>query len=389
MSEEREMAVSRRSLFRRFGASAIVGAAAQSLTGLSLAAVPHMLPDASELPLPILLDQNENAYGPSEKVLTVLRDSAALSNRYPRAEYDSLVAKIAALHSVKPEQVVLGCGSSEILRLAAAAFLGPGKKLVQAAPTYSALGKFARTVGAEVVDVPVNRRFEHDLNAMLASAGDNTGLVYICNPNNPTGTLTPRKDLELFIRKLPAKTVVLIDEAYHHFVSPHENYMSFLDKPIDDPRVLVSRTFSKVHGLAGMRVGYAIAAPDVARRFSAAGQLHYGVGILSAKAAAAALDDSEYVRFSAKRNADDRQEFMNRVNGGMLRALDSHTNFVMLDPLRPPNEVIEHLKKHSILIAPPIPVLDKYIRVSLGTPEEMDEFWRVWDMMPATGKMAM
>jgi histidinol-phosphate aminotransferase len=138
-----------------------------------------------------------------------------------------------------------------------------------------------------------------------------------------------------------------------------------------------------------MRVGYAIAAPDIARRFSAAGQLHYGVGVLSAKAAVAALEDSEYVRLSAKRNADDRQEFMNRINGGMLRALDSHTNFVMFDPMRPPDQVIEHLKKNNILIGAPIPVLDKYIRVSLGTPPEMDEFWRVWDLMPPTGKMAM
>jgi histidinol-phosphate aminotransferase len=97
---------------------------------------------------------------------------------------------------------------------------------VQAAPTYPTLGKFAHTVGAEVVDVPVNKRFEHDLNAMLARASNNAGLVYICNPNNPTGTLTPRKDIELFIRKLPAKTAVLIDEAYHQFVNPHENYIS-------------------------------------------------------------------------------------------------------------------------------------------------------------------
>jgi len=151
---------------------------------------------------------------------------------------------------------------------------------------------------------------------------------------------------------------------------------------------MVTRTFSKIYGLAGMRVGYAVAAPDVARRLSA-GQLHFGVGSVAAKAAAAALDDSPYVRLSAKRNADDRQEFMNRVNGGMLRAIDSHTNFVMMDPLRPPDEVIEHLKKNNIRIGPPIPAMDKYIRVSLGTPAEMDEFWRVWDLMPATGKMAM
>jgi histidinol-phosphate aminotransferase len=382
------MAISRRSLLRRFGATTLAGVALPSLDGLSLAGVPHTQPDASQSLEPLLLDHNENAYGPSEKVLAVLRDAASSSNRYPRTECDSLVAKIAAVHNVKSEQVVLGCGSSELLRLAATAFLRPGKTLVQASPTYPALANFARSLGAEVVDVPLNKVHEHDLAAMQARIGDTTGLVYICNPNNPTGTLTPRKGIEALIRKLSAQTMVLIDEAYHHFVDPHPNYASFLDHPIDDPRVMVARTFSKIYGLAGMRVGYVVAAPDIARRFST-GQLHFGVGSVSAKAAAAALDDSQYVRLSAKRNADDRQEFMNRVNGGMLRAVDSHTNFVMLDPLRPPDQVIEHLKKNNILIGPPIPAMDKYIRVSLGTPAEMDEFWRVWDLMPATGKMAM
>jgi histidinol-phosphate aminotransferase len=382
------MAISRRNLLRRFGATTLAGVVAPSLGGLSLARAPRTQPDASQSPEPLLLDHNENAYGPSEKVLAVLRDAASLSNRYPRTECDALIAKIATLHSVKPEQVLLGCGSTELLRLAATAFLRPGKTLVQASPTYPAIGKLARTLGAGVVDVPLNRVREHDLAAMQARAGATTGLVYICNPNNPTGTLTPREGIEALIRKLPAKAMVLIDEAYHHFVDAHPNYLSFLDHPVDDPRVMVTRTFSKIYGLAGMRVGYVVTAPDVARRLSA-GQLHFGVGSVAAKAAAAALDDLEYVRLSAKRNADDRQEFMNRINGDMLRALDSHTNFVMMDPLRPPDQVIAHLKKNNILIGPPIPAMDTYIRVSLGTPAEMDEFWRVWDLMPATGKMAM
>ena len=381
------MAISRRSLLGRFAASTVAGAALQSLGPLSLAENPHPQ-GASPRPSPILLDQNENAYGPSAKVLAVLRDAAPVSNRYPRTEYDSLVAKIAALHAVKSEQVVLGCGSSEILRLAVAMFLGPGKTLVQAWPTYPALGKFARSAGVDVVDVPIKKTYDHDLDAMLARAGHSAGLVYICNPNNPTGTLTSRKDIEAFIRKLPGKTMVLIDEAYHHYVRPNASYASFLDQPLDDPRVMVVRTFSKIYGLAGLRVGYMVADPDMARKVSA-NRLPLGVSVVSAKAATAALDDSEYVRLTAKRNEDDRQEFMNRLNGGMLRALDSQTNFVMVDPMRPADQVIEHLKKNNILIGPLIPTMDRYIRVSLGTPAEMQEFWRVWDLMPATGKMAM
>jgi histidinol-phosphate aminotransferase len=382
------MPISRRSLLQRFGASAVASAAVQSLGGLALAEAAQPLPAASQPPGPILLYRNENPYGPSEKVLAVLRDASSLSHRYPRTEYEALLAKIAALHRVQPEQVALGCGSSEILQLAVAEFLAPGMKLVQASPTFPALGKFARSAGVEVVDVPLNKMYEHDLDAMLARVGDSTGLVYIVNPNNPTGSLTPRKDIEAFIHKLPAKTMVLVDEAYHHFVSPNVTYASFLDQHFDDPRVMVARTFSKIYGLAGMRVGYVVAAPDIARRFSA-DRLQFAVSVVAAKAAAAAVDDSEYVRLGVKRNADDRQEFMNQVNARMLRALDSHANFVLVNPMHPPDEVIEHLKKNNILIGPRIPAMDKYIRVSLGTPADMQEFWRVWDLMPATGKMAM
>src|SRR5258708_3851540 len=132
---------------------------------------------------------------------------------------------------------------------------------------------------------------------------------------------------------------------------------------------MVARTFSKIHGLAGMRIGYVVAPADIARRLST-DRLRLGVSIVSAKAAAAALDDSEYVRMAAKRNANDRQEFMNQVNARMLRALDSHTNFVMLNPLRPADEVFDHLKRNNILVAPPVPAMNKYIRVSLGTPQE-------------------
>jgi histidinol-phosphate aminotransferase len=380
--------VSRRNLLRRLGASIVAGAALPSLDRAALAEAPEIATNASKPSGPILLYHNENAYGPSKKALAQLRDASSLSNRYPRTEYDSLLAKIASHHAVKLEQIVLGCGSSEILRLAAAAFLAPGKKLVQASPTYQVLGKFAQSAGVEVVDVPINKMYEHDLDKMLERAGDLAGLVFICNPNNPTGTLTPRKAIEDFVRRLPASTMVLIDEAYHQFVSPNANYASFLDRPFDDPRVIVCRTFSKVYGLAGMRVGYAVAAPDVARRLSV-GRLTFGVSVVAAKAAEAALDDQDYVRLAVRRNTDDRQEFMNQVNARMLRALDSHTNFVLMSPMRPVDMVLDHLKKHNVLVAPPIPAMDKYIRVSLGTAAEMEEFWRIWDFLPHTDNMAM
>jgi histidinol-phosphate aminotransferase len=381
------MPVSRRKLLRQIGVGAFVGATAPALRGFGRVASGEG-PRVATAADPVLLYRNENPYGPSEKVLAALRESVASSNRYPRTEYDTLTAKLAAMHKVKPEQIVLACGSGEILAQAALAYLKPGKKLVQAVPTFPSLGKLAQAAGVEVASVPLNKRYEHDLEAMLEAARTSMGLVYIVNPNNPTGTITPRKDIEAFIAKLPADVTVLIDEAYHHFVTPNAAYESFLDRHYDDPRLIVSRTFSKIYGLAGMRIGYAVASPEMAKRLPA-GFPNWSVSVVSARAASAALDDAEYVRLGIKRNTDDRQEFLNQVNERMLRAIDSQTNFVMVNPMRSPDEVIEHLKKNHILIGPKYPVLDKYIRVSLGTPEEMQAFWRAWDLMLPTGKMAM
>src|SRR5260370_17029291 len=176
-----------------------------------------------------------------------MREALSGSNRYPRAEYDSLVNQIAAIHQVRAEQVVLGCGSYEILCVGAAAFLGPGKRVVQASPTYPVLGEFAQSMGANVINVPLNKTYEHDLDAMLARSDSSTGLVYICNPNNPTGTLTGRKDIEIFVRKLPERTAILIDEAYHHYVTGSSDYPSFLYHPFTLNPPLVPPPFSTIH----------------------------------------------------------------------------------------------------------------------------------------------
>jgi histidinol-phosphate aminotransferase len=392
------MPLSRRNLLRNIGAGAIVGAAAPALRGFPLAPATEAALWGNSAPAqparaagsvlvePILLYRNENPYGPSEKVLAVLRESAAAGNRYPRTEYDTLLDKLAALHQVKREQIVLGCGSGEILCMAAMTFLKPGKKLVEAAPTFPALGKLAQTAGIEVADVQLNTRYEHDLPAMLDRVSPSTGLVYIVNPNNPTATLTPRKDVEAFIAKLPAGVTVLIDEAYHHFVSPGADYQSFLDRPIGDPRVIVARTFSKIFGLAGMRIGYAVATPEVAKRL-AAGFPGWSVSVVSARAASAALDDVDYVRLGIQRNAADRQEFLTQANARSLQPIESQTNFVMMNPQRPPDDVIKFLKERNILIGPKYPALDKYVRISLGLPGEMKIFWDAWDQMPPAAKM--
>src|SRR5215472_10209789 len=206
--------LSRRAFFKTAGVGAAVAASASFPTPLLSWPEPSR---AQEPGGPILLNGNENAYGPFPSVLAMPNPFLNL-NRYPDHHSDMVSEKLAALNKVDLSRVLTGCGSTEILRMAANAFTGPGRKLIMAAPTFEAIDHYCNVVHANVIKVPLASNFAHDLGAMLRAAGPDTGLVYICNPNNPTGNLTPRADLENFIVKLPKSTYVLMDEAYHDFV---------------------------------------------------------------------------------------------------------------------------------------------------------------------------
>jgi histidinol-phosphate aminotransferase len=329
----------------------------------------------------IRLNSNENAYGPSAKVTEAVKAAIGSSNRYPRMEYNTLSQRIARMHDVKPEQILLGCGSTEILRVAAFALLGKGSHLIQASPTFEAIAHYALAAGSEVTSVPLTSTFSHDLDGMLALADASTTLVYICNPNNPTASLTSRKDLDNFINKIPASTFVLIDEAYHHYAALSGTYKSFIDLPMENERVIITRTFSNVYALAGLRLGYAIGSPQTIKRMRDFAT-EDNINALVTYAAAVALEDQDGLADSVRRNADDRQEFFNQAMARALKPIDSHANFVMMNTLHPAEEVINHFRTNNILIGRPFPLMNTYIRVSLGLPQEMRAFWQTWDRLP-------
>ncbi|MGH9492741.1 MAG: pyridoxal phosphate-dependent aminotransferase [Terriglobales bacterium] len=372
------MSLSRRSFLRNVGVGAAAAGAVSALPlseSLLFAAEPPRAPRPGG---PILLNSNENAYGAFSSVHAAMQQGLSVCNRYP--DDDHFCERVAALHKVKPEQVLAGCGSTEVLKIAASAFTGPGKKLVMASPTFEALGAYARAGGAEVERVPLAPSFAHDLDAMLAAAGSDAGLVYICNPNNPTASLTPRSDLETFLKKLPAGVVVLMDEAYHHFVDSPE-YTSFLDRPVDDERMLVARTFSKVYGLAGARLGYSVTSRKLTeamrphRLFDSGNQM-------ALHGALAALEDSTAMHAAVQRNAADREEFQRQARARKVTTVPSQANFLMVKTGRPVREVIAHFRQQNILVGRPFPPMETYLRVSLGRPAEMQAFWKAWDQMP-------
>ena len=375
------MPITRRNFVRNVAIGSALGSALPMVADLTLS---DLIPNsrASEPGGPIILSRNENAYGPSQKVVASMQRALGYANRYPDDLAALLHERIATSHSIKPEQLVLGCGSGEILSICATAFLGPGKKLITALPTFEAIGKCARTMGAQVAEVPLTKNYSHDLEAMSAQANASTGLVYICNPNNPTGSLTPPKELEAFIRKLPSSTTVLIDEAYHHFVPRTADYTSFIDRPIGDDRVIVARTFSKVYGLAGIRVGYAVGAPERIKLL-ASRRLPEGLNAVGACCGLVAYDDLDYVQFSEKRNADDREEFLRQAKIRNIEVIPSYTNFAMLQTNRQATDVIAYFRKNNVEIARLFPSMNTFVRVSFGKPNEMKEFWRVWGLLPA------
>jgi histidinol-phosphate aminotransferase len=374
--QRKTMTISRRNLLAQIGGIAAAAAfpVSSEISGKPLAASREVAKTGS-----IHLDRNENAYGPSQEACAAICESAASLNLYP-TQADDLRGTIAAHHKVQPEQVVLGCGSREVLRMAAGAFLGPKDRLILASPSFDRIMLDAKTNGAEVIEIPLRKNYSHDLAAMLERTEGGAGIVYICNPNNPTGTLTERQEIERFLERLPGSFRAVIDEAYHQYAGSSVAYASFLDKPSGNKQTIVTRTFSKVHGLAGVRVGYGISDAETARKLRAGG-LEFAAsrpGILAAKAA---LGATQHIELCVKKNTDDRQEFFNQVNARMLRALDSHTNFVCLNVMRTAGQVVEHYRNNGIVLSPPIPAMPTYLRVALGTAQEMHEFWRVWDLL--------
>ena len=338
---------------------------------------------------PIHLDLNENAYGASKNATVALQRTAHEANRYP--DLPPLREKLAARHGerqadggpgVTAEQILVGCGSSDVLRMAAEELLGPRKMVIQGEPTCGVLAGFAEKAGARIRKVPLRKDHAHDLQGMMKVARERraSGIIYLCNPNSPTGTLTPRTELQEFVEQVPQSFYVVVDEAYHEYAGGSGAYVSFVEKPANHPRVLVSRTFSAAHGLAGARVGYGVAGPELIRKLERR-SLPFAVSRGGAAAAVAALEDRAHIEECVRRNADDRQEFMNQVNARMLRALDSHTNFVCLNVMRPATEILKHYRTHNFALAPTIATMPTYLRISLGTPAEMAEFWRVWDLL--------
>ncbi|HLX08711.1 MAG TPA: histidinol-phosphate transaminase [Thermoanaerobaculia bacterium] len=319
----------------------------------------------------VRLSSNENPYGPSAAAFDAMREAFGLAWRYPDEHLDALAEDLARLHGVERGQVLLGAGSSEILQLAALAFTAPGRPVVVAEPTFESLPRHARHHGAEALAVPLTADYRHDLPKMLAAAPD-PGLLYVCNPNNPTASITPKAELRSLLARVPERTVVLVDEAYHHFVEDRD-YESVLPLVAAHPNLLVTRTFSKIYGMAGMRCGYGVAQPALISRLSEH-QARDSVNVLGLAAARASLRDAEQVSRGRRLNREVKTALYGELDRLGLAYIRSEANFLMIDVRRPVPPVIQALRGRNVEVGREFPALPHHLRVTIGTTEQMQAF---------------
>jgi len=343
--------------------------------GAAVVAFPSVLARATP-GAPILLNSNENPYGPSPAAMRAIRDSLGEVFRYPDDAEAELASTIAKLHGVTTSEVVLGDGSSEILRIAANAFPG---KLVTANPTFEALWAHAR--GSEIVKVPLDATYAHDLPKMLEAARD-ASLVYICNPNNPTATFTPKAAVRAFLDAVPPATAVLVDEAYYHYVESPD-YESVAPLIATKPNLIVARTFSKIYAMAGLRCGYALAQRATIEKLAAQQQWN-SMNLLAVVAANASLGDSAHVVASRKHNHDTRAFVTSELASRGYRTLPSEANFIMIEMREDVKPLIAQFREQGVRVGRLFPPMPQHLRVTIGTMDEMKRFVDVFKGAAAT-----
>src|SRR5438034_2403177 len=319
----------------------------------------------------VRLSENENPYGPPPKAFQAITDSFGLACRYPDEHNNVLIDKLAKLNSVTHDQVLLGDGSGEILKLCAETFTGPQNgKLVAADPTFEAILNNASANGAEVVKVPLTSSFAHDLPKMLAAAKG--GLIYVCNPNNPTASITPRNELHDFIAKAPRDTMILVDEAYFHYADSPD-YESMIPLVRDHPNLIVARTFSKIYGMAGLRCGYCVAQRETIKQLRAH-QMWDSVNIMALAAAIANLDDSNQVPSGQRLTSEAKAFTIGELDKMGYKTIPSQANFIMFDCQRPVVPLIQALKQRNVQVGRLFPALPNYMRLTIGKKSEMETF---------------
>jgi histidinol-phosphate aminotransferase len=327
-----------------------------------LSALPNLPPDA------VRINANENPMGPCPEAADAIHKIVSQGGRYLYGETSTFVATLGELEGLSREHVMPFAGSSDPLHRAVLAFTGPSKSYVVANPGYEAGERAARFVGAKVLNVPLRKDYAHDVHAM-AQADPDAGLIYVCNPNNPTGSITPKEDIEYLVAHKPKGAIVLLDEAYIHL---SQNAQPASDLVASDKDVIILRTFSKLYGMAGLRAGAAFGRPDLLAKLR-----NYGAGALPVTGmvgAIASLKVKGLVEERRRQIAAIREETAEWLDKRGYAVLPSEANMLMVDVHRPGRQVFQALLKEKVVIGRSWPSMPNHVRITIGTRDEMLKF---------------
>lgn len=319
------------------------------------------------------LAANENPYGPPDSVMNAMNTAMKYSNRYGYPD-GNLVAEIANHHGLGPDNVMLGAGSGEILSVVALALLEGNKKVVGVDPTFMTVYQFATGVKSESIRVPLLPDYRQDIPRMIEATRQNwkdVGLVYLCNPNNPTGRIISDAEIKTLLDGIPENIPVLIDEAYHHFVNDPA-YATSVPYIKQGRPVIIARTFSKIAALAGMRLGYALGSPAMLARLRP--HSIASINAIVKWGGVAALKDTASQARVKQVTVELREKTAKELTQQGYSVIPSEANFVMIDIKRPVQPVIDAFKTKGVLVGRPFPPMVQHLRVSIGTPEEMQRF---------------
>lgn len=346
-----------------------LGIAGVGIGGLDAVAAPGFDVPADDKP--IRLVSNENPYGPSPLAKKAMADHISLSNRYNRQLTDTLRTALAQKHNVTPENILTAAGSTEILDIAARIAVFKKGSTVSPSPSFDHWTLISEKFGIERIAIPLTADKKIDLPAMLNAIRSDTGIVYICNPNNPTGTLLQRKELVDFVREASRKALVLLDEAYLDFTE-EESLCKLVQ---ENKNLVIAKTFSKIYGLAGARAGYAIAHPETIELFAGMQPWPNGsISVVATAAAIASLQDEQFVKSVYSRIQHSRNYTIEQMERIGIHCIPSYTNFIYFSLERYTKDFFEQLKKHNIMGTGIWEEKGKWSRITIGTQTEMEKF---------------
>jgi histidinol-phosphate aminotransferase len=350
----------------------LTGIAGSAALVQPLSATPTTIHEINVKPPSIArLSSNENPFGPSERVRKAVIEGFDEACRYPFGAVAKLSKKIAAKEGVSPEHIIITGGSMEGLKATGLTYGMDSGEIISPFPTFLSLVNYAKQFGAFVNRVPLNNDLEHDLDEMERRVTNRTSLVFVCNPNNPTGTIISKEKIGSFCDSLSKRCIVFSDEAYYDFIT-EPDYPSMVSLVKKGGNVVVSRTFSKVYGLAGFRIGYLIARPDIAARIKP--NVMANTNMLAIYAATAAMEDPEFYDFSLQKNLEAKTYIYDLLDELGLRYVKSHANFVFFHTGRPIAYLVKEMKKHDVHIGRPFPPLTDWCRISTGRMEDVSKF---------------